>query len=258
MTNSDEATLPRLAESAPAKPVRNADKDASAERAGTFSRRFPGMLLFMQLMMIVCLVLVTYAFNLRLNVANELAREQANRLAELSLAATQQSNETLALRQVVARQSHQEILFLKVLALKPSVDTKVAAEIARHIATYANLYGYDPDLVLAIMYTESHFDKKAVSHKGAEGLMQIMPQWKKVLGVKGDLSDTETSVKVGLQVFGFYREMYPDVKLALTAYNRGPGPVDHALMKGKDPANGYSAKVLGIYDRLKAMTIAQN
>jgi len=88
--------------------------------------------------------------------------------------------------------------------------------------------------------------------------MQVMPQWKKVLGVKGDLTDIETSVRVGLQVFGFYRQMYPDIKTALTAYNRGPGAVDHALSQGKDPSNGYAAKVLKTYDRLKAMTLASN
>lgn len=44
-----------------------------------------------------------------------------------------------------------------------------------------------------------------------------------------------------------------DLDMALTAYNRGPGPVDAALMRGKSPDNGYSGKIRSVYERLREM-----
>ena len=85
--------------------------------------------------------------------------------------------------------------------------------------------------------------------------MQVMPQWEKVLGIQGSLKDPEVSIKYGMQVLGFYMEMYKDIEMALTAYNRGPGPVDMALMRGKNPKNGYAPQVLKVYERLKSLSI---
>jgi soluble lytic murein transglycosylase-like protein len=51
-------------------------------------------------------------------------------------------------------------------------------------------------------------------------------------------------------------EMYKDVEMALTAYNRGPGPVDVALMRGKDPRNLYAPKVLKVYERLRKLSLS--
>jgi soluble lytic murein transglycosylase-like protein len=90
---------------------------------------------------------------------------------------------------------------------------------------------------------------------GAIGLMQVMPQWEKVLGIQGSLKDPEISIKYGLQVLGFYMEMYKDLEMALTAYNRGPGPVDMALMRGRDPKNQYAPRVLKVYERLKKLSL---
>ncbi|RMG20419.1 MAG: lytic transglycosylase domain-containing protein [Deltaproteobacteria bacterium] len=149
-----------------------------------------------------------------------------------------------------------DVLFLKILIARPDVDRRLAREIARHVHHYAQLYGTDPDLVLAIMAVESNFDPKARSRVGAVGLMQVMPQWKKVLGIEGSLEDPETNIKYGLQILGFYQQMYKDRQMALTAYNRGPGPVDAALMKGRDPHNGYAARVLEKYEMLSALNVA--
>jgi hypothetical protein len=43
--------------------------------------------------------------------------------------------------------------------------------------------------------------------------------------------------------------------MALTAYNRGPGPVDAALIKGRSPMNGYAPKVMATYERLKRLNV---
>lgn len=159
------------------------------------------------------------------------------------------------LHRTLASTTSEDVLFLKVMLLKPDVDLTLARTIARNVHQYSLLYGRDPNLVLAIIAVESRFDPKAVSNVGAVGLMQVMPHWKKVLGITGDLSDPEVSIKYGLQVLGFYQEMYKDLDVVLTAYNRGPGPVDHALMRGTSPMNNYAPMVLQTYDRLRRLNV---
>lgn len=177
--------------------------------------------------------------------------ELQSELKELKGQTTQLTAELMNLRQTVASSTGEDVIFLKVLLLKSDIDPQLARTIARHTHRNAQLYGRDPNLVLAIMDIESDFDPKITSHVGAQGLMQVMPQWKKVLGITGDLYDPETNIQTGLQVLGFYFEMYRDLELVLTAYNRGPGPVDFALRKGQDARNGYAAKVITQYERLK-------
>ena len=173
-------------------------------------------------------------------------------LAEQSMAIKDEGTE---LRQYVASSSAEQVIFLKILVLKPDIDLALGRSIARHAHHYGALYKRDPDLVLAIIAEESRFNPNAVSSVGAVGLMQVMPQWEKVLGISGSLKDPEVSIKYGLEVLGFYMEMYKDLETALTAYNRGPGPVDMALMKGKDPKNKYAPEVLKVYERLKKLSI---
>ena len=181
--------------------------------------------------------------------------EMQQRVGELTDQATSIRMEGTELRQYVASSSAEQVIFLKILVLKPDVDLTLARNIARQAHKYAALYKRDPDLVLAIIAEESRFNPDAVSPVGAVGLMQVMPQWEKVLGIQGSLKDPETSIKYGLQVLGFYMEMYKDIEIALTAYNRGPGPVDMSLMRGKDPKNTYAPKVLKVYERLKNLSI---
>jgi soluble lytic murein transglycosylase-like protein len=159
------------------------------------------------------------------------------------------------LRQTMASHTGEDVLFLKVLLLKPNIDLNLASAIAAETHRQAQLVQRDPNLVLAIMTVESDFNVRATSGVGAVGLMQVMPHWKRVLGINGDLYDIATNIKYGLQVLGFYLEMYGELEMALTAYNRGPGPVDWALIKGKEHRNGYAAKVLGVYERLKALNV---
>lgn len=155
----------------------------------------------------------------------------------------------------VSSHAREESLFLKMLILKPSLDQTLARRIARSVQIECMLFGQDPNLVLSIMANESDFNPRAISNMGAVGLMQVMPHWKKVLNLQ-ELSDPEVSIRAGIQILGFYLQMYRDVDLALTAYNRGPGPVDGALVRGTSAANGYAAKVLGTFQKLKTLDVA--
>ena len=155
----------------------------------------------------------------------------------------------------VSSHAREESLFLKMLILKPSLDQTLARRIARAVQNECLLFGQDPNLVLSIMFNESDFNPVAVSNVGAIGLMQVMPHWRKVLNLQ-ELTDPEVSIRAGLQILQFYLQMYKDMDLALTAYNRGPGPVDGALVRGTSSANGYAAKILATYSKLKTIDVA--
>lgn len=163
--------------------------------------------------------------------------------------------ETEQLRRYLASKSQVDVIFLKILITKPTVDPELARTIAQAVHKYSAELTQDPDLVLAIMAVESNFNPDAVSNKGATGLMQIMPQWKKILGINEELTEPAISVRYGLQILGFYQAMYKDIDVALTAYNRGPGPVDMALMRGQDPKNDYAPRVLKTYQLLKSLSV---
>lgn len=155
-------------------------------------------------------------------------------------------------RTAVSSHAREESLFLKMLILKPALDQTLARRIARSVQEECMLFGQDPNLVLAIMANESDFNPNIVSNVGAVGLMQVMPHWKKVLNLQ-ELNDPEVSIHAGIQILAFYQQMYRDLELALTAYNRGPGPVDYALVKGTSSANGYATKILATWAKLKAL-----
>lgn len=162
------------------------------------------------------------------------------------------------LRTLINKDVTEELISLKILVLRPRVPYHTAREIAAAICKYAQRYQRDPDMILSIMHIESGFDPRAVSKMGAMGLMQVMPQWIDVLDIQCDLYDPECNVKYGLQILGAYEQLYGDLDMALTAFNRGPGPVDYALMRGKDPDNGYAGKVRAVYDRLCAINGTQS
>jgi hypothetical protein len=85
----------------------------------------------------------------------------------------------------------------------------------------ASRYEVDPNLVKAIIMAESSYNPKAVSKKGAKGLMQLMPKTAKALGVK-DSFNPEHNINGGVKYFRqLLNQFNGDVKLALAAYNAG-------------------------------------
>jgi soluble lytic murein transglycosylase-like protein len=92
-----------------------------------------------------------------------------------------------------------------------------------HAATAADL---DPALVLAVVVRESAGDPDAVSRRGAQGLMQLMPPTARELGVS-DPADPLQNLQGGARYLaGLLRRYDGDLDLALAAYNAGPGTVD--------------------------------
>ena len=83
-------------------------------------------------------------------------------------------------------------------------------------------YHLDPDLVNSVIHAESGFNARAVSPKGARGLMQLMPATASQLGVN-DAFDPQTNVEGGSRYLRELLERYNfDLVKALAAYNAGP------------------------------------
>lgn len=100
-----------------------------------------------------------------------------------------------------------------------------APELVAMISGSASRYGFDPSLIRAVVAAESGFDHRAVSRKGARGLMQLMPETARKYGVR-NLHDPATNLDAGV---AYLRDLVArhrgDVTLALAAYNAGPEAV---------------------------------
>ncbi len=85
----------------------------------------------------------------------------------------------------------------------------------------ANRYQVDPAIVKAIIMAESSFNPRAVSKRGAKGLMQLMPGTAEEMGVE-DIFNPEHNINGGVRYYKkLLRRFKGDVKLALAAYNAG-------------------------------------
>lgn len=115
------------------------------------------------------------------------------------------------------------------------------------IQTAATEHGIDPLLIKAIIKAESNFDPTAVSPKGAQGLMQLMPATAKDLQV-ADPFDPQDNITGGTKYLRSLLDNYEwDVALSLAAYNAGPGNVKDAIPNISETRT-YVAKVLKNYD----------
>lgn len=115
----------------------------------------------------------------------------------------------------------------------------------------AQRYGVDPDLLAAVAWTESNFNADARSHAGALGLMQIMPGTASDLGV--DPRDPVQAIDGAARYLRQQLDRFGDVRLALAAYNAGPGAVQqHGGIPPYDETVAYVPKVLARYETLRS------
>jgi soluble lytic murein transglycosylase-like protein len=108
--------------------------------------------------------------------------------------------------------------------ITPSLD-KSSTDLNAIVDKAARAHDVDPLLVHSIIKVESNYNAHAVSNKGAEGLMQLTPSTARMLGVSNSF-DPQQNIEAGVKYLKYLKDLYKDDRLALAAYNAGPGAVD--------------------------------
>lgn len=116
------------------------------------------------------------------------------------------------------------------------------------IERYAAQYRLDPTLVRAVIQVESDFNPSCVSHKGARGLMQLMPATAKRFGVKS-LHDPEENIHGGVQYLAYLTRLFrDDLPRALAAYNAGENAVlKYGGIPPYDETRTYVNRAMTVY-----------
>lgn len=114
-----------------------------------------------------------------------------------------------------------------IMAVSRSLDgfTTGSTDVDTYIVESGTRHGVDPLLVYAIMHQESTFKSRAISPKGARGLMQLMPGTAARYGVT-NIFDPRQNIEGGTRYMKFLLDLFDgDVELALAGYNAGEGAV---------------------------------
>ena len=142
---------------------------------------------------------------------------------------------------------------------KPFVDAPKPPkmDIPTAVAAASDKHGIDADLLYSVIRAESGFNPRAVSNKGAQGLMQLMPRTASKLGVH-DAFDTQSNVEGGTRYLRELLDRYHyDLAKALAAYNAGPQRVDqyHGIPPYHE-TRVYVARIIREYNRKKLAQLA--
>ena len=112
----------------------------------------------------------------------------------------------------------------------------------------AKKYDVDPNLVAAMAFRESRFDPSAVSRRGAQGVMQLMPKTARALGVQ-DAFDARQNVFGGTKYLkSLLERFHGNIDLTLAAYNAGPELVAKVGPSATQEAIEYVAAVKSFYE----------
>ncbi len=123
-----------------------------------------------------------------------------------------------------------------------------------HLKTAAEKYRIPVELLRAVMAVESNYDSRAVSEKGAVGLMQLMPRTAQDMYV-GDIWDPAQNIEGGARYLRFLANQYQgDVVKTLAAYNAGPDAVKRAggAVPNIPETKEYVRRVLALYQDYRA------
>jgi soluble lytic murein transglycosylase-like protein len=121
------------------------------------------------------------------------------------------------------------------------------------INQHAKANGLDPALVKAVMLAESNSNPTAISPKGAQGLMQIMPDTAQIVDLRNPF-DPEENIRAGAKYLKLLHELFKgDLELVLAAYNAGPSKVmqHNNRVPPIDETVNYVKRVKLHYNRLK-------
>ncbi|MBQ7543833.1 MAG: lytic transglycosylase domain-containing protein [Synergistaceae bacterium] len=125
-------------------------------------------------------------------------------------------------------------------------------ELQEVIDRCAEKYNIDSELIRAMIQVESGWDTQAVSNKGAQGLMQLMPRTAAMLGVT-DPFNAEQNIEGGVRYISDLTDKYRgDIEKALAAYNAGPARVDAGNIP--EVSKRYVKNIMSIYRKLREMS----
>ena len=137
-----------------------------------------------------------------------------------------------------------------------SVSTKFHAtdQYATLISNASKEFNVDSRLLKAMIKAESDFDPRAISRKGAMGLMQIMPENFKMLNIENPF-DPWQNIRAGAQYFKkLYKRFNGKLALSLAAYNAGPTAVDrYKNIPPYQETEEYVRRVLRYYRTFKQL-----
>jgi len=134
-------------------------------------------------------------------------------------------------------------------SFSPNLSTKFD-ELFNEIARTYNL---DPKLLHAIAKVESNYNPRAVSPKGALGVMQLIPSTARLVGVS-DPFDPRENIHGGARYLRYLLDKFGDLTLALAAYNAGPKAVEaYGGIPPYEETQRYVRSVLSLYQRLKGL-----
>jgi soluble lytic murein transglycosylase-like protein len=136
---------------------------------------------------------------------------------------------------------------------EPRIASRVTRAYDPAIKRASKQHGVSAALVKAVIAAESGFDPYAVSRKGAQGLMQLMPDTARDLGVD-DALDPWQNIDGGTRYLGKMIERFPgELALAVAAYNAGPEAVTrHQGVPPFDETRTYVTRVLRYYKKYNA------
>lgn len=143
---------------------------------------------------------------------------------------------------------------VRCMGLSPQAVARRADKYEHLIRDLSDRYKVNSNLVKAVVTEESCFNNNALSHVGAHGLMQLMPETATWLKVK-DSGDPKDNLRGGVRYLSSLLKEFETVELALAAYNAGPGNVRR--YKGVPPfaeTRAYLQKVQSNYRRYSAAT----
>lgn len=121
------------------------------------------------------------------------------------------------------------------------------------VGANAGAWGVDPALVKAIIANESGFDASATSKTGAQGLMQLEPETAAGLGVSNAYDPAQNIWGGTRYIRGLLDRFHGDLRLAVAAYNAGPGAVEkYGGVPPYAETQAYVENVLDSYQKYKA------
>ena len=103
-------------------------------------------------------------------------------------------------------------------------EKKEKPEVREIISRYASQFRLEEALINAVIKVESDYNPRAVSRKGAQGMMQLMPQTARELDVRDPLNPDD-NIRGGTRYLRQMLDRFKDLDLALAAYNAGPSAV---------------------------------